>query len=422
MVLLDVWPAILKNTTYEMKKFWFFDVSSVYVLVCHFLDDQKKSTMKILLLKCLLLLIKPSEAFLSTSITRKSFHTTLHAGGFGSGGAAKKKSKKKKKATRLVNSLEDKPKNDGSTNKPFVKSEQDDLIASLAQKASSTCIGQVVASAPIPPEGIDPFWELMPSLISSRFPNVSDKQLERVAGMVKHALDPNCPLEESIINDPHRPHDEIHAYMPGLGPTEPFLDPEQLGLCQKLSENYDVICEEYKALLADKKDRFQSVTSMNYESGWKTMVLFYNGHRIPDFPYHLCPTTTKILETVPLAGRIAGFNRQKPGSGIPLHSDGNNMWLTCQMGIEVPEDEKAWIRVGPETKHWAKGECLLYDTTYEHETMNEHPNQERVVLHVDFFNTLKMTPIEIEVMQYIYSLREEFMKAEGVAKVGNQIL
>ena len=80
--------------------------------------------------------------------------------------------------------------------------------------------------------------------------------------------------------------------------------------------------------------------------------------------------------------------------------------------------------------------------------MNEHPNQERVVLHVDFFNTLALTPIEIEVMQYIYELREEFMKAEGtltplfldglsgnasltvsetilkkgVAKVGNQIL
>ena len=361
--------------------------------------------MKILLLVCLSLL--STDGFAPTLTTGKSSAIYGSTGfGFGggksSGSSKKKKSKNKKKATRLVDTLEDKPKRDTSANKPFVKSEQDDLIASLAQKASSTCIGQAVASAPVPPEGIDPFWELMPSLISSRFPNVSDKQLERVAGMVRHALDPNLPLEEAIINDPWRPHEEIHAYMPGLGPAEPFLDPEQLSLCKLLSENYDIICEEYKALLADKKDRFQSVTSMNYESGWKTMVLFYNGHRIPDFPYHLCPTTTKILETVPLAGRIAGFNRQKPGSGIPLHSDGNNMWLTCQMGIKVPEDQKAWIRVGPETKHWAEGKCLLYDTTYEHETMNDHPDQERVVLHVDFFNTLKMTPIEIEVMQYIY--------------------
>ena len=120
------------------------------------------------------------------------------------------------------------------------------------------------------------------------------------------------------------------------------------------------------------------------------MVLFYNGHRIKNFPYHLCPVTTRILESVPLAGRIAGFNRQQPMSGIPKHSDGNNMWLTCQMGIKVPppiaiqnssengevdtttttglSSSSAYIRVGPEVRHWKEGQCLLYDTTYEHET------------------------------------------------------
>jgi aspartyl/asparaginyl beta-hydroxylase (cupin superfamily) len=92
------------------------------------------------------------------------------------------------------------------------------------------------------------------------------------------------------------------------------------------------------------------------------------------------------------------------------------------MGIKIPDGQKAFIRVGPETRRWKEGECLLYDTTYEHETFNEHESQERVVLHVDFFNVLSMTPIEISVMQYIYSLREQFMKAEGVAKVGAQIL
>ena len=148
------------------------------------------------------------------------------------------------------------------------------------------------------------------------------------------------------------------------------------------------------------------------------MVLFYNGHRIKDFPYNLCPVTTRILETVPLAGRIAGFNRQQPMSGIPLHSDGNNMWLTCQMGIRVPPSiakageggdgstfaPSAHIRVGPETRYWEEGKCLVYDTTYEHETYNAHPTEERVVLHVDFFNTLKMTKLEIDVLQYIYDM------------------
>jgi hypothetical protein len=36
------------------------------------------------------------------------------------------------------------------------------------------------------------------------------------------------------------------------------------------------------------------------------------GHRIDDFPYERCPVTLSILDTIPIAGRIAGFNRQAP--------------------------------------------------------------------------------------------------------------
>jgi hypothetical protein len=78
--------------------------------------------------------------------------------------------------------------------------------------------------------------------------------------------------------------------------------------------------------------------------------------------------------------------------------------------------------VGDETKYWENGQCIVYDTTYYHETYNPHPTQERVVLHIDFFNTIAMTNIEISIMQYIYQLREQFMKAEGNAKVGAKIL
>lgn len=278
-------------------------------------------------------------------------------GGFGGGfgAAAKQKKGKKKKVKRrpsLADALADAPRKSRSENQPFVKSEQEELLESLSRAAASTAIGQAVASSPLHGTGeADPFYELMPSLISSRFPNVSDSQLQRVAGMIRHALNPDLPLEEQIINDPHRPEDAIHAYMPGLGPTKAFYEPNEHPLCQKLSDNYDTIKAEYHALLQDiedgGKDRFQSVTSMNYESGWKTLVLFYNGHRIEGFPYHLCPRTTELLESVPLAGRIAGFNRQQPMTGIPLHTDGNNMWLTCQMGVNVPEGTSCCVCVWP---------------------------------------------------------------------------
>jgi aspartyl/asparaginyl beta-hydroxylase (cupin superfamily) len=360
------------------------------------------------------------------------------------------KKHKNKRQPSLSDALLDKPtkrKDKTSSNMPYVKSEQDQLLQQLQDRASRSALGRAVAAAAAASSGRqgdaaidDDFWLLIPSLVASKFPAAKDEELERVAGFVLHTLDRNLPLEDEIVRHPWRSHDEIHAYMPGLGPTQPFHDPSTIELCQKLSESYETIVREYEALLEDMGapggvDRFQSVTSMNYDAGWKTLVLFYNGHRIPEFPYHLCPVTTALLETVPLAGRIAGFNRQQPRSGIPLHTDGNNMWLTCQMGIRVPPpvlsetaasdedgDGRAWIQVGPEKRHWEAGKCLLYDTTYTHETYNPHPTDERVVLHVDFFNTLAMTPLEIQVMQYIYSLREEFMKAEGVAKVGAQIL
>ena len=33
---------------------------------------------------------------------------------------------------------------------------------------------------------------------------------------------------------------------------------------------------------------------------------------------------------------------------------------------------------GPETRRWEDGKCMIYDTTFEHETLNESPDEERV--------------------------------------------
>jgi Aspartyl/Asparaginyl beta-hydroxylase len=289
-------------------------------------------------LLCAILLLNHVVSFLLPTTPASSPRTTLATLEAGGGGFGKSNSKNKVPSSKKGGNKKKTPKREAGTT--YVRAEQEEMVAQLAQKAANTCIGKAVAESP--PRGEDPFWELMPALISSRFPKVADSELTRIAGFVRHALDPNLPLEDEIIQNPHRPHDEIHAYMPGLGPTKPFHDPQQFELCRQLEANYETILQEYEALLdymenESGKDLFQSVTSMNYESGWKTMVLAYNGHRIKKFPYHLCPTTMRIMESVPLAGRIVGFNRQQPQSGIPLHTDGNNMWLTCQMGIKIPD-------------------------------------------------------------------------------------
>lgn len=48
--------------------------------------------------------------------------------------------------------------------------------------------------------------------------------------------------------------------------------------------------------------------------------------------------------------------------------------------------------------------------------------QDRVVLHVDFWNYLALTPAEISAMQRLYGLRERYLEAEGVQAVANKRL
>jgi hypothetical protein len=38
-----------------------------------------------------------------------------------------------------------------------------------------------------------------------------------------------------------QPHNEIHAYMPGLGETQPFWDPQQLSITKQLTDTFEMI-------------------------------------------------------------------------------------------------------------------------------------------------------------------------------------
>ena len=192
-------------------------------------------------------------------------------GGFGTSSSSSSPSKKKNKSSRdLISTLNDDntPKQKNENKQTYVKSDQEQLLKELASKSEATVIGKAVSKCPeYNTPDMDTFWQMLPSLISTKFPSASDSELQRVADMVEFSLGVRGP-EEAVILDPYRPHTELHAYMPGLGETTPFLDTNLLDLCQQLSDNYDVICKEYEALLEERfdrkgKDRFQSVTSMN---------------------------------------------------------------------------------------------------------------------------------------------------------------
>ncbi|GMH49033.1 hypothetical protein TrVE_jg4218 [Triparma verrucosa] len=267
------------------------------------------------------------------------------------------------------------------------------------------------------PTSLD-FFELLPPLLSSRYPTIPSRipsfiHTYLLLSSLNSPEDSHKLLPASYTSDPRRPTKDVHAFMPGINSPTPFLDPSLFPLVKTLEDNLETIRSEYQALrshFSGSPSGFKSLTSLNYDSGWSTLNLHQNSHRLPSFPYDLCPLTLSLLESFPIAGRISGFNRQLPGTGIPEHSDGNNMWLTLQMPLHT-EKGKARIVNGGEERVYVEGECEIYDTTYSHYTFNEGES-ERVVLHVDFWNWKEMEGEEIDVMKYVYELKEKFEGAE----------
>lgn len=56
----------------------------------------------------------------------------------------------------------------------------------------------------------------------------------------------------------------------------------------------------------------------------------------PGVNYALLPRTLSALRRLPLAPETAAFQRQLPGTGLPLHVDPSNFVLGCHLGIDVP--------------------------------------------------------------------------------------
>ncbi|CEL99480.1 unnamed protein product [Vitrella brassicaformis CCMP3155] len=253
----------------------------------------------------------------------------------------------------------------------------------------------------------DQFWSFMDKALALEFAAKELKRFRLFVEMQRGLRE----VPKDVYVEPYR--GKMHSYFPGLT-AQPFWEADEFPWIKELESAYPKIREEYLALL-EAGQRHDSVTGINYESGWSSLQLWRNGRPVDGFPLYLCPTLARLLESIPVAQRICvGFNRQKPHSGIPLHVDGNNLMLTTQLGVLVPTSEDgghypAWIRVGAEKRHWQPGRALVYDTTFQHETFNP-TDDERHVLHIDFWHK-DLTAAERRAIERLYTLREMFLEA-----------
>jgi ornithine lipid ester-linked acyl 2-hydroxylase len=156
-----------------------------------------------------------------------------------------------------------------------------------------------------------------------------------------------------------------------------FFSPNQFGFVHALESAWQVIRQECMALPGGEFDAWPE--QHLYNQGWTVYGLFLAGKPMLENCI-FCPDTTALLKTIPGIAS-AGFSRLAAGSEIHPHVGYSDQVLRLHLGLLTPAD--CALRVGPQTRNWQAGKCLVFDDTVEHAAWNRS-DSDRIVLLVDF--------------------------------------
>uniref|UniRef100_A0A0G4IEP4 Aspartyl/asparaginy/proline hydroxylase domain-containing protein n=1 Tax=Chromera velia CCMP2878 TaxID=1169474 RepID=A0A0G4IEP4_9ALVE len=259
------------------------------------------------------------------------------------------------------------------------------------------------------------FWDEMKKSIP-KF-----KKLPRIQEYVKYASGQYGSMVP-VVAPFHEPSTE---FVPGLT-AQPWWDPSQFPWISKLEENVETIQEELETALKNPGEfsfASDSAYSTTMGSGWSSIRLQRFGEWREENTAKF-PKTTALLRdlNVPFAPRGVMFARQVPQTGVGRHSDGLNFILTLHLGLRVPKDLCS-MKVGEEEwKKWEDGKSLVLDTSFVHETRNESPDSDRLVLIVDFWHP-ELTDEEREALQFVYFRGNQYDRKliEGLQQPGGAV-
>lgn len=144
-----------------------------------------------------------------------------------------------------------------------------------------------------------------------------------------------------------------------LVPVAPVLDVRAFGWTRGLRDNWRAIRDEAQAaaLGADQAQTDAPLTL--WRRGGSESV---NAAR--------CPATAAVVAAIPGLDS-ASFSVLPPGAHVPVQRGPTRGLLTCHLGLIVPRDGDARMRVGDRMVRWAEGETLVFDDTYDHEVWND---------------------------------------------------
>lgn len=177
-------------------------------------------------------------------------------------------------------------------------------------------------------------------------------------------------------------HDDLPVY-----PLEwfPWTDELSAGW-RTIRSELDAIMPQ-RALMPSFHEVLEPVATITGDDDWKTFFLVGPGMDCRE-NRERCPETMRLLASIP-GLQTAMFSILSPGKHIPAHRGAYNGVLRYHLGLIVPEPaERCRIRIADEVHHWAEGEGIVFDDTFNHEVWNETEGH-RVVLFVDFLRPLR---------------------------------
>ncbi|HEX4695994.1 aspartyl/asparaginyl beta-hydroxylase domain-containing protein [Sphingomonas sp.] len=167
-----------------------------------------------------------------------------------------------------------------------------------------------------------------------------------------------------------------------LVPNDPVLDVRDFPWTQHLRENWQAIRDEAIGAVLGRKSPSLSSISPDHRSiapvgKWRSFFLWGYGYCVEE-NLAACPVTSTTVAKIPNLNS-AFFSILAPGTHIPAHRGVTKGLITCHLGVIVPRDGDARMRVGDRIVRWADGETLVFDDTYDHEVWND-TRHTRVVL------------------------------------------
>ena len=180
-------------------------------------------------------------------------------------------------------------------------------------------------------------------------------------------------------------HSLVRAFSGSLdGVWSPWMDPAAMVVRLKHKD----LLAEYDSL--SSKGLLRRETECIHEHGggeWRRFEAngFWEARNA-----HGCATASPIAcslfqELIDLGMPLirAGYSAVGPGAWLKPHFGMTNGQLKWHLGLRIPGDDCAMIRVSNETRAWRQGELLFFDDSFDHEVWNRC-NGERVVFQVVF--------------------------------------